>query len=139
MERFDCRLGSGLKFFIISNYSGIITAMMMFDKSAKGIFVGLLLLFIALGFVLAACGDLLLLTKVELGIRRGFILLTRCWRKFIFQIHRIYRSSDASVSKAQQEFATTFLRNEHVQTATSNIAASAVRTQMANAANQPRY
>ncbi|XP_012142874.1 secretory carrier membrane protein isoform X3 [Megachile rotundata] len=100
-----------------SGTCGIITAMLMFDKSAKGIFVGLLLLFIALCFVLAACGDLLLLTK----------------------IHRIYRSSEASVSKAQQEFATTFLRNEHVQNAASNVAATAVRTQMANAANQPRY
>lgn len=54
------------------------------------------------------------------------------------QIHRIYRNSDASVTKAQQEFATTFLRNEHVQNAASNVAASAVRSQMANA-NQPRY
>lgn len=60
-------------------------------------------------------------------------------RKCAFQIHKIYRSSDASVSKAQQEFATTFLRNEHVQTAASNVAATAVRAQMANAANQPRY
>jgi cytidylate kinase len=40
--------------------------------------------------------------------------------------------------KAQQEFATTFLRNEHVQNAASNVAASAVRSQMANA-SQPRY
>ncbi|KOX69272.1 Secretory carrier-associated membrane protein 2 [Melipona quadrifasciata] len=97
--------------------NGIILAITMFDNTAKGIFVGFLLLLIALCFVLAACGDLLLLTK----------------------IHKIYRSSDASVSKAQQEFATTFLRNEHVQGAASNVAATAVRAQMANAANQPRY
>lgn len=96
---------------------GIIMAITMFDKTPSGIFSGILLLFIALGFILAACGDLLLLTK----------------------IHRIYRSSDASVSKAQQEFATTFLRNEHVQNAASNVAATAVRAQMANATNQPRY
>ncbi|KAF3425886.1 hypothetical protein E2986_01398 [Frieseomelitta varia] len=100
-----------------SGTCGIILAITMFDKTAKGIFVGFLLLLIALCFVLAACGDLLLLTK----------------------IHKIYRSSDASVSKAQQEFATTFLRNEHVQSAASNVAATAVRAQMANAANQPRY
>lgn len=55
------------------------------------------------------------------------------------QIHRIYRSTEASVSKAQQEFATNFLRNDHVQNAASNVAATAVRAQMANAANQPRY
>lgn len=96
---------------------GIIMAITMFNSSAKGIFIGLLLLLIAIGFVLAACGDLLLLTK----------------------IHRIYRSSDASVSKAQQEFASTFMRNEHVQNAASAAAANAVRGQMANAANQPRY
>ncbi|XP_012238157.1 secretory carrier-associated membrane protein 5A isoform X1 [Bombus impatiens] len=100
-----------------SGTCGIILAITMFDNTAKGIFLGFLLLLIALCFVLAACGDLLLLTK----------------------IHRIYRSSDASVSKAQQEFATTFLRNEHVQNAASNVAATAVRAQMANAANQPRY
>ncbi|XP_033323439.2 secretory carrier membrane protein [Megalopta genalis] len=96
---------------------GIITAIKMFDKSPSGIFIGILLLFVAFTFAIAAAGDLLLLTK----------------------IHRIYRSSDASVSKAQQEFTTTFLRNEHVQNAASNMAASAVRAQMSNAADQPRY
>ncbi|KAF7408445.1 secretory carrier-associated membrane protein 5B [Vespula maculifrons] len=99
-----------------SGTCGIITAISAFNSTAAGIFVGILLLFVAIGFILAAGGDLLLLTK----------------------IHRIYRTSDASVSKAQQEFATTFLRNEHVQNAASNVAATAVRTQMANAA-QPRY
>ncbi|XP_043257620.1 secretory carrier-associated membrane protein 5 [Colletes gigas] len=97
---------------------GIITAITMFDSSVKGIFVGLVLLFVAFCFVLAACGDFLLLTK----------------------IHRIYRSLDAvSMSKAQQEFATTFLRNEHVQNVASDVGERAVRAQMANAANQPRY
>ncbi|XP_014606141.1 PREDICTED: secretory carrier-associated membrane protein 5A [Polistes canadensis] len=96
---------------------GLITAITAFNSTAAGIFVGILLLLIAFCFIIAAGGDLLLLTK----------------------IHRIYRTSDASVSKAQQEFATTFLRNEHVQNAASNVAATAVRTQMANAAAQPRY
>ncbi|KZC07134.1 PREDICTED: secretory carrier-associated membrane protein 5A [Dufourea novaeangliae] len=100
-----------------SGTCGIITAIAQFDKSPSGIFVGLVLLFVALCFVAAAGGDLLLLTK----------------------IHRIYRSSDASVSKAQQEFATTFLRNEHVQNAASNVAANAIHAQMSSAANQPRY
>ncbi|XP_076765557.1 secretory carrier membrane protein isoform X2 [Xylocopa sonorina] len=100
-----------------SGTCGIIVAITMFNSTAKGVFVGMLLLFIAICFVLAACGDLLLLTK----------------------IHRIYRSSDASISKAQQEFATTFLRDEHVQAMTSNVAASAARQHMANVANQPRY
>lgn len=44
--------------------SGIITAISMFNSTAKGIFIGLLMLFVAIGFLLAAGGDLLLLTKV---------------------------------------------------------------------------
>lgn len=100
-----------------SGTCGIIAAISMFSKSAYGILVGFLLLLIAMCFILAACGDLLLLTK----------------------IHRIYRSSDASVSKAQQEFATTFLRSERVQAGASNLAGNVIRAQMANAANQPRY
>ncbi|XP_012228857.1 secretory carrier-associated membrane protein 5B [Linepithema humile] len=95
---------------------GIITAIGAFDSSVKGILVGLVTLFVAICFLLATCGDLLLLTK----------------------IHRIYRTSDASVTKAQQEFATTFLRNEHVQNAASNVAASTVRTQMTDI-SQSRY
>ncbi|KAG7206656.1 hypothetical protein KM043_000332 [Ampulex compressa] len=70
-----------------SGTCGIIMAITMFNSTAKGIFVGLVLLFIAICFILAAGGDLLLLTK----------------------IHRIYRTSDASMSKAQQEFTTTWL------------------------------
>ncbi|OAD61089.1 Secretory carrier-associated membrane protein 1 [Eufriesea mexicana] len=101
-----------------SGTCGIIVAIRMFDNTAKGTFVGFLLLLIAICFVLTACGELLLLTKV----------------------HRIYRSLNVvSVSKAQQEFATTFLRNEHLQRAAGNLASSAVRAQMANTANQPRY
>ncbi|XP_043284469.1 secretory carrier-associated membrane protein 5B [Venturia canescens] len=95
---------------------GIITAIRMFNKGGAGTVVGVFILIIALCYCAAAGGDLLLLTK----------------------IHRMYRTSTASVSKAQQEFATTFLRNEHVQNAAGNVAASAVRSQMANA-NQPRY
>lgn len=140
-----------LKFYYF--FSGIITAISAFDSSAAGIFVGILLLFIAVGFILAAGGDLLLLTKVHSLFLKLYLLCLRFIDIYLIlhifhvlksyyedhlQIHRIYRTSDASVSKAQQEFATTFLRNEHVQNAASNVAATAVRTQMANAA-QPRY
>lgn len=45
-------------------FSGIITAVSMFDSSARGVFIGLLMLFVAICFLLAAGGDLLLLTKV---------------------------------------------------------------------------
>ncbi|XP_066582931.1 secretory carrier-associated membrane protein 5A [Prorops nasuta] len=103
-----------------SGTCGLLVAITSFGKSPTKVIIGILMLIITLGFVAAALGDLLLLTK----------------------IHRIYRSSGASVSKAQQEFAATFLRSEHVQNAATNIAANAVRTQMANAAQQaqqPRY
>lgn len=53
-----------LMFQLFYYHSGIILAITMFDNTAKGIFLGFLLLLIALCFVLAACGDLLLLTKV---------------------------------------------------------------------------
>lgn len=48
----------------------------MFDSTAKGVFVGLLLLFVAAGFVIAALGDLLLLTKV-------FIDSIICFKDFV--------------------------------------------------------
>ncbi|KAK0180396.1 hypothetical protein PV327_006040 [Microctonus hyperodae] len=99
-----------------SGTCGLIMAITTFDSTGKGTFVGILLLLITICYGIAVGGDLLLLTK----------------------IHRIYRTSTASMSKAQQEFTTTFLRNEHVQNAAGNVAASAVRAQMANS-TQPRY
>ncbi|XP_015513984.1 secretory carrier-associated membrane protein 5 [Neodiprion pinetum] len=99
-----------------SGTCGIIIAIEAFDGTGLGVFIGILLLIIAIGYAVAAVGDILLLSK----------------------IHRIYRSTGASVAKAQQEFTSTFLRNEHVQNAAGNVAASAVRSQMANS-NQPRY
>ncbi|XP_011309634.1 secretory carrier-associated membrane protein 5 isoform X1 [Fopius arisanus] len=95
---------------------GIIKAIDSFGSSAKDTFVGILILLIAICYCIAVAGDLLLLSK----------------------IHRMYRSSPASMSKAQQEFTSTFLRNEHVQNAAGNVAASAVRAQMSNA-TQSRY
>ncbi|XP_031784963.1 secretory carrier-associated membrane protein 5 [Nasonia vitripennis] len=99
-----------------SGTCGIITAIATFSPSAKDMFIGTLLLCIAIAFIVAATGDVILLIKV----------------------HNIYRSSGASVSKAQAEFTTTFLRNEHVQNAASNVAATAVRAQVNNM-TQPRY
>lgn len=97
---------------------GFFEAIGCFNSSAKGTLTGIFLLLITAGFILAAVGDCLLLSKV----------------------HRIYRSSSASVQKAQQEFTSTFLRNEHVQSAASNVAASVVRSQMDNITQQqPRY
>ncbi|KAG8232327.1 hypothetical protein J437_LFUL009426 [Ladona fulva] len=80
------------------------------DATAGGIAVGILVLIISIGFASAAVMDLFLLSK----------------------IHRIYRSTGASFAKAQHEFTTEFLRNEHVQGAATNAAAASVRAQMSS-------
>lgn len=93
-----------------SGTCGILRAIKVFDHSASGVAIGIIILIIAFGFIAAACMDLLLLSK----------------------IHRIYRSTGASFAKAQQEFTSEFLRNEHVQSAASNAAAATVRAQMSS-------
>ncbi|XP_044735249.1 secretory carrier-associated membrane protein 1 isoform X2 [Chrysoperla carnea] len=90
-----------------SGFCGLITALTHFEKSASGIIIGTILLTIAFGFGSAALLDILLLGK----------------------IHRMYRSTGASFAKAQQEFATEFLKNQHVQNVATNAAAAAVQTQ----------
>lgn len=95
---------------------GILTALSSFGKSLGSIIQGLLCLTIAAGFAVAAAADLFLLTK----------------------IHRMYRSTGASMAKAQQEFATGFFGNQHVREAASNVTAAAVQQQFGQAKN-PRY
>uniref|UniRef100_A0A1B0C8D0 Secretory carrier-associated membrane protein n=2 Tax=Lutzomyia longipalpis TaxID=7200 RepID=A0A1B0C8D0_LUTLO len=89
---------------------GFIMALSQFDSSVGGIFVGLFLLLIAIGFGTCAAGDVMMLTK----------------------IHSIYRSSGASFAKAQAEFTTEFMRNPHVQQAATNAATAAVSSQINN-------
>jgi hypothetical protein len=60
------------------------------------------------------------------------MLLTLSFFISLHQIHRIYRSTGASFAKAQQEFTTEFLRNEHVQNAATNAAAATIRAQMSS-------
>lgn len=76
--------------------------------------VGAIALIVAMGFGVLGLMDFLLLVKV----------------------HRIYRSTGASFAKAQQEFTSGVLKNEHVQTAAANAATSAVRTQMTTGGNR---
>lgn len=47
----------------------------------------------------------------------------------MFQIHRIYRSTGASFAKAQQEFTSEILRNEHVRSAAGSAVSAAVQAQ----------
>lgn len=76
--------------------------------SAGNIVVGVLALLIGIGFALVALGDFILIVKV----------------------HKIYRTTGASMSKAQAEFTSGVMQNETVQSATADFAASAVRSQM---------
>jgi len=78
--------------------------------------VGILSLLIGLGFGAAALADFFLLVRVS----------------------RLYRSTGASLSKAQQEFTSGVLGNEHVREATSNLASQAIRSQMGNT-TAPRF
>lgn len=47
----------------------------------------------------------------------------------------MYRSTGASFAKAQAEFTTEFLSNQHVRDAASNVAAAAVQSQFSQANN----
>lgn len=96
---------------------GIITAVSTFGESVGSIFKGILALIIAVGFATAAVGDLFLITK----------------------IHRIYRSSGASLAKAQEEFKSEFLSNQHVRGVATNVAAAAVQSQFNQRTNNTRY
>lgn len=96
---------------------GIITALATFKNSAWSIVSGVIALLIALGFGSAAAADLFLISK----------------------IHRMYRSTGASFTKAQQEFTSEFFKNQHVRNAASNVAAAAVQSQFNQNNQAPRY
>ncbi|CAF4825687.1 unnamed protein product [Pieris macdunnoughi] len=88
---------------------------MCLETFGKNVGVGIVTLIVTIGFITCVVADILLMTKV----------------------HRIYRSTGASLAKAQAEFTTEILRNQHVQTAASNAAAAAVNAQIN--ANANRY
>jgi len=77
----------------------------------------ILMLLIAIGFTFCGIGMLLLL----------------------FRVHRLYRSTGASMARAQQEFSQGVFSNQHVQTAATGVASAAVRSQFAGDGNAPRY
>lgn len=97
---------------------GIFSAIGVFSSSAWSIFCGIIALIVAFGFAFAAAADLFMITK----------------------IHRMYRSTGASLAKAQQEFTDVVLRNQHVRSAASNVAAAAVQSQFSqNNTTNNRY
>lgn len=61
----------------------------------------------------------------------AFTVMTMANIFMLLKIHKMYRNTGASFAKAQQEFATGVLRNEHVQNVATNAAAGAVRQTMA--------
>ncbi|KAJ0175033.1 hypothetical protein K1T71_009174 [Dendrolimus kikuchii] len=87
---------------------GLITSIAAFQVNVA---VGIITILVTIGFITCAVADIMLMAKV----------------------HRIYRSTGASLAKAQAEFTTEILRNQHVQTAASSAAAAAVNAQIANA------
>lgn len=90
-----------------SGTCGIFVAMRTFDKTPTGVLIGVVVLIIALGFCAAAALDILMVSKV----------------------HTIYRSSGASMAKAQAEFTTNVFRSDTMRDATNQIVAGAVRSQ----------
>ena len=124
----------------------------MADGTASGIVSGILMLIIGIGFTLAALGDFYCLITVPaiFFIQLISSLFTRfstivsiCTLTFdtksdqrventtrLFQIHKLYRSSGASLAKAQAEFASGVMRNEHVQSAATAAATAAARETM---------
>lgn len=53
------------------------------------------------------------------------------------QIHSIYRSSDTmNFTKAQAEFSTGFIQNQHVQRAAANATSAAVSSQFNSSTNR---
>lgn len=72
-----------------------------------------------------------------ISVFQGLFALT-CFI-MLMRVHRLYRGTTASFQRAQAEFATGVLRNEHVQQAAANVAAEAARTTVQNSFSGSRY
>lgn len=83
----------GIPFF----YSGLITALMHFEKSISGVFVSIFLLSIAAGFGAAALIDILLLAKVRFSSNKPVLNLNYSFDgcSGIFQFADVYKFGDS--------------------------------------------
>ncbi|OWR46675.1 hypothetical protein KGM_215395B, partial [Danaus plexippus plexippus] len=84
---------------------GLMTSLSAFKTNVGA---GIVTLIVTIGFITAVVADVMLITKV----------------------HRIYRSTGASLAKAQAEFTSEILRSPHVQGAASEVAAAAVASRL---------
>lgn len=84
------------------------------SESGGVIFVGVVMIIIGIGFGLAGLADFYMLVRV----------------------HRLYRSTGASLAKAQAEFTTGVMQNESVRQAAAEAARETVRSQFTSG-NQP--
>jgi len=119
---FFCQFITNLAFItVVPGACGIVDGIKVIGLGGpKHVIVGILALIIGIGFAICAVIDFLMLMRV----------------------HSIYRSSGASFAKAQQEFTTGVMRNEHVQGAATNLASEALRSQLSrdnSNASAPRY
>lgn len=69
----------------------------------------------------------------------GFTVAGVSMLMLLFKVHNLYRSSGASLAKAQQEFSRGVMSNEHVQQAAAQAASAAVRGQMSGGGGGQRY
>jgi len=87
----------------------------------QNVAVAVIMLLVAIGFTFCGVSMLLLL----------------------FRVHRLYRSTGASMARAQQEFSQGVMSNQHVQQAAASAASAAVRTQFGSgggvSGDAPRY
>jgi len=94
---------------VLPGSCGLISAVAQFKAGgAGGIITGILMLVVGFGYAIATLGD-------------AYCLVT---------IHKLYRSSGMSLAKAQSEFASGVMRNEHVQAAATQAATAAARQTM---------
>ena len=99
--------------------------------SAGGIITGILMLVVGFGYAVATLGDAYCLItvrkKTKQKLSNDFCTVNQ---NLCVQIHKLYRSSGMSLAKAQSEFASGVMRNEHVQAAATQAATAAARQTM---------
>ena len=93
------------------------------------------MLVVGFGYAIATLGDayclvtVIIKTKQKLPIK-FFVQSFTVNQNLCSQIHKLYRSSGMSLAKAQSEFASGVMRNEHVQAAATQAATAAARQTM---------